>query len=198
MCTAESFKHSIFGLKASILTSSSNLSLSITDFHHHFIFRSGGATTGAARPRITSSSRYAHCWKCATCMSLNDWYARVMSGQGPGGLEGLKKKLHKKLSQGRLKKKKSCMARRLSTRVLWSKQDVGVLHLDRNGLSRPLLVWTSSTFYNSCTSVSERTLAAPTSHFLYLSTVLTHLHLPLFIVASRVLHWLLMSMLGHE
>ena len=42
------------------------------------------------------------------------------------------------------KKKKSCMTRRLSTRVAWSKQVVGVPHLDRNGLLRPVLVWASS------------------------------------------------------
>ena len=47
-----------------------------------------------------------------------------MIGQGPGGLEGFKKiKLHTELSQGRFRKK-SCMAKRLSTRVVWSEKVV--------------------------------------------------------------------------
>ena len=50
-------------------------------------------------------------------LSIKNRPSGFMIGQGPGGLEGFFKKikLHKKLSQGRFGKKKSCMARRLST-----------------------------------------------------------------------------------
>ena len=62
------------------------------------------------------------------------------------------KQLHKQLSQRRFQKKKSCMTRRLSTRVAWSRRVVGVPHLHRNGLLRPVLVLASSSLpplYNS-------------------------------------------------
>ena len=67
-----------FGFQASSLTSSSNLPLSCTDFHHQFTVYSGGTTTGATCPRITSSSRSAHFAKRAACMLLNAWYARAI------------------------------------------------------------------------------------------------------------------------
>ena len=53
---------------------------------------------------------------------------------------------------------KNCMARRLSTRVAWSKQVVGVPHSDRNGGHHR---HTHTTFHDSSTLVSEQTLVAP-------------------------------------
>ena len=53
MSCSESIRDPRFGFKASVLASSGNLSMTFTDLHHHFTFHSSGATTSAARPRIT-------------------------------------------------------------------------------------------------------------------------------------------------